>query len=498
MSEFNFTEKDLASINEGKKYKNSDVVNADAINNAIEASGFAQNTAKTANSNANYAKSLAINAPDLTDVDNVGTPSVEIVSAGNGARLKFSNLKGEKGEIGEVSEARLAESQRPQDVKIKKLEDNVASFNAIFADQNLVSFTKDTMEVSVRETADGLPVVDGTVAEVEKISGDTVASKNFVGLKNAKLSGIRSTGKNLFNPALFTNAGFTADSDGVYAGSSGALYAKYQQANGGMLALNASGAVSLSFVGKKSGEPRYAAGFFFKYNDGSESTAVYIESTTYQKYELHSDRTKAVAFIAVGVGYGDEVFIKDFCVKYGDSADYEPYVENTMSLPSVIELGKYDYIENEKLVKQTNEITFTGSEVWSASTLGSGAHYFTYSPTPSGLKGFDDCVNNKFPSRQYSSGVPCVYMAAGDIHVFPNADVGNETITTLEQWQAFLSQENSNGNPFTVAYKTATPTYESIYFSNSYLVTQGGMEAVLDSNKPANAKIDIEYITRVE
>jgi hypothetical protein len=302
----------------------------------------------------------------------------------------------------------------------------------------------------------------------------------------------------LFNPALFTNAGFTADSEGVYAGSSGELFEKYQLANGGILTLNASGTASLSFIGKKSGEQRSATGFFFKYKDGSNSNAVYIESTTYKKYELHSDPTKAVALLAVSVNYGDEVFIKDFCVKYGDSADYEPYVENTMSLPSVIELGKYDYIENGKLVKQTNEITFTGSEVWDVRTLGSGAHYFVYSPTHSGIKGFGDCVNNKFPSRHYTSGVPCVYMAAGAIHVFPNADNDNETITTLAQWQAFLTQENNKENPFKVAYKTETPTYESIYFSNGYLVTQGGMEAVLDSNKPANAKINIEYITRVE
>lgn len=83
------------SFNNGVKYAdydpflntNGDTPQASDFNNIIEALLFLQGLAK--------------NPPDNTDVDNVGTPNVELITATDGtAKLKFSNLKGSQGESG--------------------------------------------------------------------------------------------------------------------------------------------------------------------------------------------------------------------------------------------------------------------------------------------------------------------------------------------------------------------------------------------------------------
>lgn len=48
-----------------------------------------------------YVQSLATNEPDVSEADNVGTPTVTIEELPDGsARFKFRNLKGDKGDVG--------------------------------------------------------------------------------------------------------------------------------------------------------------------------------------------------------------------------------------------------------------------------------------------------------------------------------------------------------------------------------------------------------------
>lgn len=161
MAAFTPTKIDLTQINGGQKYLNGDGVNADSVNAAIEASAWAQDhaetaetnsenalnnsqtpegvsaisiaqqassdasnavstantastnasnavsTANTASQNATQAVNTANNAlawaqaltaePDLTEVGNVGTPSVSFVDNGEYKKFKFANLKGATG-----------------------------------------------------------------------------------------------------------------------------------------------------------------------------------------------------------------------------------------------------------------------------------------------------------------------------------------------------------------------------------------------------------------
>lgn len=91
------------NINNGFEYENGDGVDAGAVNAAVEASLYAQNQSNQAvedsTSALNYVDALT-DPPDLSEVANVGTPSVSFVTNGNYKKFKFSNLKGEQGEKG--------------------------------------------------------------------------------------------------------------------------------------------------------------------------------------------------------------------------------------------------------------------------------------------------------------------------------------------------------------------------------------------------------------
>ena len=100
----------LSQLNNGtgQEYNSGDGIYASDINDAIEASAWAQNTSTQANSSAtqalNYANALT-DPPDLTDVANVGTPSVSFVDNGSYKKFKFSNLKGQTGDKGDTGKS---------------------------------------------------------------------------------------------------------------------------------------------------------------------------------------------------------------------------------------------------------------------------------------------------------------------------------------------------------------------------------------------------------
>lgn len=82
---------DINFVNEGNRYQKGDGINADSINSAIEASAYAQ--------------ALAINQPDISELNGSGNPNVSIIKKLDGTpQLKFANLRGEKGEQGEKGE----------------------------------------------------------------------------------------------------------------------------------------------------------------------------------------------------------------------------------------------------------------------------------------------------------------------------------------------------------------------------------------------------------
>lgn len=92
-----------AAAEDASEASNSASQAASNVSAAASSAAAAQQSASTAEATANNMMSF-VNAltdpPDLTDVGNVGTPSVSFVANGEYKKFKFSNLKGEKGDTG--------------------------------------------------------------------------------------------------------------------------------------------------------------------------------------------------------------------------------------------------------------------------------------------------------------------------------------------------------------------------------------------------------------
>lgn len=92
MEKFTPQKIDLAAINGGNRY-GFEGIHPDAINRPIEASAYAQEIAESV-------KGLALNQPDSSQADIVGTPTVEISGTGENAKFVFKGLKGKQGLTG--------------------------------------------------------------------------------------------------------------------------------------------------------------------------------------------------------------------------------------------------------------------------------------------------------------------------------------------------------------------------------------------------------------
>lgn len=391
-----------------------------------------------------------------------------------------------------------------------------------------VTFAEQVIEAyKLRQTANGLNgLIDGALTKVTKIQGKTVVDGNI--LKNSYFSGIKSTNKNWFNPALLLVPNGWTETDGVYSGHIANIYDVYKDTKGGLLKINTSGQVTVSFVGKNETLNQVTFGIGFTYTDGtgtSDTSRVWIRSNQFEKYSITSVAGKTVDLIYVSFANGDMIYLKDFCVQLGTDDTYIPYEESSLYLDSrdltiKEELGEWDYIDVEKRikVKATKKITFTGStdgttpidtaQQWSRQENSDGI-FFTYqkanfSQTPAG--GLGTAINNIFPNRDWSSGTPCFYNDnEGTLVVFPNADKDNPTITTLAEWYQYLAELNTAGNPLTVAYKkqdfALSALVESILQENKYTAWVDGSETVIQGsvdNSDVGANPTITNIYAVE
>lgn len=78
------------NLNGGNQYEAKDRLSREQLNAMVNAGLYAQD----------FAEHLA-DTPDVSQANNVGTPSVEFIDNGKYKKLKFSNLKGDKGDKGE-------------------------------------------------------------------------------------------------------------------------------------------------------------------------------------------------------------------------------------------------------------------------------------------------------------------------------------------------------------------------------------------------------------
>ena len=170
-------------------------------------------------------------------------------------------------------------------------------------------------------------------------------------------------------------------------------------------------------------------------------------------------------------------------LNYGSVAlPYEPYISDTLSAATPIELAEYDvaYPETGETKRQSNTRVFDGTENWWASGTAENNFYnhrFGLTLSSRGVKYTIPCISTPYAYNQ------SVYFdtaqEGGVITDNYNLYLRIASITTVEELKAHLAALAAAGDPLTVTYKTAKATTEATPFDKSkYIAWKNGSETI--------------------
>lgn len=206
---------------------------------------------------------------------------------------QLSGLKGEKGDPGEISS----------------------------------EYANNTFASAVSNSAEGTVVKPDDISSLEHNLKIKLTSDSITDFSTVK---VFRYGKNLFNPTLFTEAGWNIEDDGAYSGLPNLLAVLYKIDKGGIPGIPYLTGLSYSVSFSAKADITTSGGMslyvYIYYTDGTNE-AIRVNSTEYKYYSLVSSSQKTVDKIAFGYNTGYKTYVKNFIISIGSDLSYEPYKE---------------------------------------------------------------------------------------------------------------------------------------------------------------------------
>lgn len=308
-------------------------------------------------------------------------------------------------------------------------------------------------------------------------------SKWFAGLKNASFEKIVSTGRNLipypYEESTKTENGitFTVNSDGSIT-ANGTTTVNPSIFNLAKISLNAGTYALRSFVNvANAGTCQFYIDIPSEPNDRTGNGVTFT---------LQDDIVNKNVNIIVDPSQTVNNLIFKPMLQFGTTATaYEPYISDTLSAETPIELAEYDvvYPETGETKRQSNTLTFDGTEEWylTGNAENNFYNYRYYTPiSVEAQKTKVPCICNKYDyklSVENDMGNDIgILVIRGYVYIRLGS---NSTIKNAAEWKAYLAAQSAAGNPLTVTYKTAESTTESTPFNKSkYIAWKNGSETI--------------------
>lgn len=306
----------------------------------------------------------------------------------------------------------------------------------------------------------------------------------FSGLKNAFFKEIVSTGRNLFSTETaipYNNCTYengvvkqtSADSADYYTWKV-QLFKDSTLLTQSDVIFPQTGTIPALTIEKTSEANR----LFLGLNGREKDTLMMIDVSNFP------NGTYTITWNVLNITQGS-VSWNNIMLNYGSSAfPYEPYTKSVLSLPKAVELTEYDtaYPETGEIQKQSETVTFNGTETWYTSIINDCyAYYVITKPVGFSRNGL---ISNKITTRAYNAisgqNEGC-YISNADFNaiVFWFLQTAYPNLSTSTAWKAQLAAWNEAGNPLTVTYKTAEITTEQADFSaDSYIAWKNGSETI--------------------
>lgn len=278
-------------------------------------------------------------------------------------------------------------------------------------------------------------------------------SKGFAGLKNAFFKEIVSTGKNL-NGGENVLAGELIES--VTTGNI------IDQANYNTLLLPV-----------KAGETYRLTG----YTNNSGVALRYVIYDRGMNVIAYGSSEPAVTIPENGAYLGCSYYNQNaevMCERGATATAYEPYISDTLSAETPIELAEYDvvYPGTGETKRQSKTVTFNGTEAW---VINTNYTAFSLNLPSKGIAFTSVCAPYSAPKITSWDQLKD-YEAQNGVLVLLIKD---STYSTVEAWKAHLAELAAAGNPLTVTYKTVEATTEATPFNKSkYKAWKNGSETI--------------------
>lgn len=291
-------------------------------------------------------------------------------------------------------------------------------------------------------------------------------SKWFAGLKNASFEKIVSTGRNLIDPATIIS-GYISDADFTISGNKNIYRSIKCYLPAGKYTLQSSVAINIIRT----------------MIDGNYLT-VSIENLTSYTFTTTQSGYVGISFRRENdTNWVDDTNI--WLVFSNTATAYEPYISDTLSADTPIELAEYDvaFPETGETKRQSNTLTFDGTEEWylTGNAENNFYNYRYYTPiSVEAQKTKVPCICNKYDyklSVENDTGNDIgILVIRGYVYIRLGS---NSTIKNVAEWKAHLAELAAAGNPVTVTYKTAESTTESTPFNKSkYIAWKNGSETI--------------------
>lgn len=315
-------------------------------------------------------------------------------------------------------------------------------------------------------------------------------SKWFAGLKNASFEKIVSTGRNLvpypYAETTKTANGvtFTVNADeSVTVNGTATAATNFYIVKGGNDFLTFPIGTTLVLSGCPAGGS--ARTYFMNvlstdYLDGSTDIGNGGASFTTKKIKYY-------LYIRVeqGVTMNNAVFRP--MLNYGSVAlPYEPYISDTLSAETPIELTEYDvaYPETGETKRQSNTLTFDGTEKWYLTAQTERYFLMALNINPHANKVIGDIISNRgvnfapggAPNNDFGFYIANANFSA--LVIWFNYNF-YPSVTDLSSAKTQLAAWAEAGNPLTITYKTAEATTEATPFNKSkYIAWKNGSETI--------------------
>lgn len=368
-----------------------------------------------------------------------------------------------------------------------------SSFTSGGAKSNTFTITEERLDSTVYFYGIGQEGITVSWTNLMIVEGDVTSnppsySDYFSGLKNAFFKEIVSTGRNLI-PYPYA--------DGMSKAENGITFTVNTD---GTITVNGTATARAQFflyqnkeelMGMEKGKTCICS-----MNDSSTNLLIYADYYSNGEWKYPAFTSTGSNFVVPDSWEGVQLYIlvesgetlSNLVLKpmlnYGSSAlPYEPYTQSVLSLPEAVELTEYDtaYPETGEIQRQSNTLTFNGTETWNDLSDDTRYIYGINLPTPAVLAPYKGVICNLFPSSDvngvYLTGiVDGTYKSLAAQFLkssFPQFD-------SVTAWKAYLAAQSAAGNPLTVTYKTAEvqSTKQADFSADSYIAWKNGSETI--------------------